>query len=680
MNELEPFQDRSCLTEQKLEDSSPAFLHVQDEPSRHETRSKKKTVFLIVIVLLVVGAVSAGITWLLLRNNLENTNLKTESVTEDVISDNFDLSFFNSPEEYRKFLSENGSAYNQEFLSTNMPSPQVFGSVDESKPKLPNQTLNLQHLDRDTPQDLLVTKNFLIANSKTTRINTPEIAPDMNPISNLPNVINDGRIKIISKANDSLTLSSYLEESGKFLLIGNTLVVVEAKKITGFDIAFTDKPNKIWSLDFDSRSQVLEAKSSIDSIVLLTHTKGSVTASCPIFVLKEVKDPIFDCSDLFYPKIEVPIDGTYGLLILDAKNGQVKAKTGYVASSSNSFAKFFDSKLVIGYRFQPDLLIQISNFYLSLPNDLLPQEQKQAIESVVSTNNSDRSKLVAMESVVSRWIESSPTADRETMAINFQNKLSEFTKSRRTEFHKSGLVIIPFSFPLRPLRVVVEGQVEPKSIAFDGNELTVAGEHPGWNQDFQEILVDVSKISMDSNPAIKQIKQLSITDAVAFSMDNPSSLMIAAFNQHPHRLVDLVNSQEPKVVDLPDADVIVSYKQDKKIGLKFEDGKLSQLFLIAKSQSGEWKPSSLLTLEQPVVISDWQPSDIVYDDKSKLLVFNSDDLVLVFKIDTTQIQLLGKIKSRPEAVEISDYIYLLDSDTITAHDMVSLTEVMKVLI
>lgn len=251
-------------------------------------------------------------------------------------------------------------------------------------------------------------------------------------------------------------LSSF-SEIGNLLLSNKTLIVLGNTQVSGFDVSDPTSPKKGWKMDLVSdNTQLVASRFYKDNLYLILSTRVDFSQPCPIRpLMQDGLDLSIPCIDVYHPIQEIPVDITYTALIVNPQTGEIKNKLSFVGSQNSSVVYMSEEGLFITYSYSGDMLAIVYNFFASIGRDLLPSEVLTRLGKLRSYDLSQQSKLVELESILSRYYQSLPGDERVKLQNEIANKAKDYFKSHKRELEKSGIVRVD----LADFRIASLGEV-----------------------------------------------------------------------------------------------------------------------------------------------------------------------------------------------------------------------------
>jgi len=253
-----------------------------------------------------------------------------------------------------------------------------------------------------------------------------------------------GQTKIIRAFPPTdLALENKIEKSGDLLLSKNILVVFSGDSIFGYDVSNPKSPQEKWKVDFEEKSYLAGARLYQDKVYLITKTSINQYNPCPIRPLSiggvtlEIK-----CTDVYHPRVKIPVDITYSAMILDPSSGEIENTVSFVGASGSSIVYMSEDFLYLAYYYHEGLFKFISDFLQEKCQDLFPAWLIEEIKKLEDYDISDIAKMTEFEVIFEQYKNSLSRDDELKLENELENRIEDYYQSHKRELEKTGIVKI----------------------------------------------------------------------------------------------------------------------------------------------------------------------------------------------------------------------------------------------
>ena len=226
-----------------------------------------------------------------------------------------------------------------------------------------------------------------------------------------------------------------IDASGKMLLAGDRVVVIEDDELHGYDV--TDPENPIQEHDLDS--QVVTARTLNGSVYLVTRTHVDLDEPCPIEPLEGAAS--VRCTDVHRPNRQVAVDSTYTAMRISPDSGDVEDAASFVGTTDNTAVYMSRHALYITYTEQANRGELRLEFLLD-QDERFPDRVTQRLEEIESYNISGQAKRMEADRIVDQWVRSLDDGERREARDELRNDYRDFLTDHQRDLVRTGVVRI----------------------------------------------------------------------------------------------------------------------------------------------------------------------------------------------------------------------------------------------
>ncbi|MFB6115281.1 MAG: beta-propeller domain-containing protein, partial [Candidatus Nanohalobium sp.] len=186
-----------------------------------------------------------------------------------------------------------------------------------------------------------------------------------------------------------------LPEKGKMFLAENSVIFL-GDSITSYS---RDSYEKNWELGINS-SSIVSARKINSSIYLVLRKQVDISNPCPVRPMKSISIP---CTEFYRPASGEGSDTTYTVAKIDAQEGKVTERTGFVGSGRNTVVYVSKDSIYLTYYTQKsrdELLLQ---FLEDRGSEFLDEEAMNRINEIQTYNLSEEAKMVEIQRLLQNY-------------------------------------------------------------------------------------------------------------------------------------------------------------------------------------------------------------------------------------------------------------------------------------
>ena len=277
------------------------------------------------------------------------------------------------------------------------------------------------------------------------------IAPESMPY------YQQGEVKLIKGfPADALKLDGKIDKYGELLLSKNILAVFSGNKVYGYDVSDKTKPTQKWTVELGERNSLIGSRLYNGKIYLATREYTYQPGPCPLVPMTVNGTKLeIRCTDIYYPPVVVPADSVYHVVAIDVNTGDVKDKTSFIGSSSESVLYMSNNSIYLTYFYPGDTIKYSYNFFLE-NKDLVPSWLIEKMQKLQSYDISESAKMAEYQNLLNKWQSALSEDERLKVQNELTNKMSDYSAAHLRELEQTGIVKIG----LDGLKVLGNGNVQ----------------------------------------------------------------------------------------------------------------------------------------------------------------------------------------------------------------------------
>lgn len=664
---------------------------VEKKPESEESKNKLRPIFIVVIILLFIGAVG----YLVMYGRSFITpflNPKSEEVPI-ASSQKFEFKKFSSDAEFAEFtknveasgllspVGDLGITANQAPTTGGTidlaPESSGFGAMEGLRAEPPRVSeTNVQVAGIDEPdivktdgQELYYSQNLNFFRT----LPQPLLEEDEIGIS-IPPEFEEPKTKAIKVFPPyEMSLDSEIDASGNLLLVDDMLLVFETKKVSGYDVSDPSSPSKTWTFDLDDKQEIVTSRLYGNKVYLVSRTFLNSFSPCPMPLV--VNGLTVPCTDIYYPVgLNVPADSTYTALVINPSDGEVEDKISFVGSNSNAIIYMSPNSLYATYTYYTDLVEFLYNFFNEKGQDLMPVEFISSLEELSKMNLSQEAKLAEMMVLMEKYLQSIDSDQELRISTELENRMTEYLAENARSLEQTGIVKIDIDgFDISATTTVPGTPLNQFSLDEYQDNLRVATTITGGIWGSQGSANDVYVMNKNLE-MLGSVKDLGLTERIYSTRFIEDKGYVVTFRQiDPFYVIDLTDPSNPKMAGELKIPGFSSYlhpiDKDKIIGVGEEEGKV-KISLFDVSNPEEPKEISKYSLDEYYTEVEDNHHAFLMDDRHKVFFLPGSKGGYIISYDNDQLNLKMAVAdvSAQRAIYIDDYMYIIGMDKISVFD------------
>lgn len=244
-----------------------------------------------------------------------------------------------------------------------------------------------------------------------------------------------------------------IDASGEMLQTGDRLVVFEKAegRIVGYNVTDPENPAQTWEQPLEA--QLVTARETGGQLYVVTETQVGLGTECPLEPMGN--DAAIDCGDVYAPRTQASVDGTYTAFSIDAESGEIEDSVSFVGTGGDTVVYMSPSSLYITYTTgasETDMLTE----YIS-SSEVVPDRVTERVREIQSYDISERSKAREIGATMQAWLRSLPDQQRQDINQELSAEFDAYVAERQTELTQTSVVRVDITD--RTLEVAATGTV-----------------------------------------------------------------------------------------------------------------------------------------------------------------------------------------------------------------------------
>jgi len=227
-----------------------------------------------------------------------------------------------------------------------------------------------------------------------------------------------------------------IDESGRMLIAGDSLVVFAHGEIQGYDISAPEDPEKEWERDLDSRVQA--ARLLNGSIYLVLREDVDLDQPCPVEPMEGVAQ---ECTDVYHPKRPTDAEATYTTVSIDPESGDVGDAVTVVGSHQYTATYVSGNGVYLTYATAPSRANLTLDFLLE-QGSLLDDRAMDRLRQLRSYDLSDGATMAETRAILQNWLARVDEDERDDLRETLEERRRAYFEERKRDLVQTGIVRI----------------------------------------------------------------------------------------------------------------------------------------------------------------------------------------------------------------------------------------------
>ncbi|WP_435344392.1 beta-propeller domain-containing protein [Haloarchaeobius sp. HRN-SO-5] len=475
-----------------------------------------------------------------------------------------------------------------------------------------------------------------------------------------------GKTRVIDASEPaSPVVRSEISDSGRLLLVNETLVVLGQDRISGYDVSGRENPERVWATGLNA--QIRTARLSDGRIHLVLQQGVDLDDPCPVEPFTD--GPGTPCTDVYHPTGQTDASVTYTVVSMDPASGQTHDRVSFLGTRTHSATYVDNDSIYLTYTERASRAETFGGYLRS--SDLLDEQARARLDELAGYDLSPAARQMELNAVVEDWLARQDGDEREELRTLLYEGYREYVDERKRSLLRSGIV-----------RVDVEG-----------DSLTVAetGSVPGrplnqWALDEHNGTLRIATTvdpmgatsvndlyTLDDSLDVRgSVRDLGETERIYSVRYQGDTAYVVTFRQvDPFYVVDLSNPADPTVrgeLKLPGfSRYLHPLSEDRILGIGREDGQVKATVFDVSD------PSSPTVAESTVVDARWSAiarthHAFLYDQRHGVFFLPTERGGYVFDTSLNQETFVETNTPATRAAYVGDYLYVFSSDGLTVVD------------
>lgn len=470
---------------------------------------------------------------------------------------------------------------------------------------------------------------------------------------------------------DAPAVVGELNTTGKLLQTGDSLIVFERDRVAGYDVSDPENPTETWSHPLNG--SVVTAREANGTVYLVTESRVGPGTDCPIRPLGE--EHAVECTDIYRPGAQVPVDATYTAFSIDAADGAVRDSVSFVGTGDNSVVYVSEDALYVTYTQRADRAAVVGT-YVREGFDRTPESVNERVAQIQSYNISSASKLREIRMALERWMYTLPADERRAVREEFREGLAAYLGEHNRQLTRTGIVRV--NVTADGLAVESTGTVpgEPlNQFAMDQREgtLRIATTVPRTGDaESQNDLYTLDATTLDRRGAVTGMGDDQRVYAVRYVGD---TAYVVTFRQvDPLHVVDLSDPDRPVetgTLELPGySSYLHPIDDDTVLGIGEEDGKVKAVLFDVSDPGNPTIEDSKVFDRRYSAVSDTHHAFLI-DRRHGVFVLPAGQESLVVDYTGGQLTTEATVETDARATRtryVEDSLYVFAGETVTVVD------------
>jgi uncharacterized secreted protein with C-terminal beta-propeller domain len=264
------------------------------------------------------------------------------------------------------------------------------------------------------------------------------------------------KIKIVSAFPYSdLKEKGAIDKAGDMFYYKNHLVVFSDNIIYGYDVTDPANPQSKWQFEYDTNNEIVSSRLVEGVVYVISKNIVSSGSVCPIPLSVGTTTLSINCTDIYHPSVEAPVDSLYTIIALDPLDGSVDQKISFLGSSGFSVTYVSNSSVYLTDTYYKDMIGYFYDFYVSEGKDLISAEALAKINKLKDLDISTQAKLTEFSIILDRYYSSLTADSLLTLQTELTNRMNAYAKTHMRDLERTKIAKVN----LGKLDLVASGEV-----------------------------------------------------------------------------------------------------------------------------------------------------------------------------------------------------------------------------
>jgi uncharacterized secreted protein with C-terminal beta-propeller domain len=440
----------------------------------------------------------------------------------------------------------------------------------------------------------------------------------------------DRNTRVLGTDNVPPEILDKLDDSGKLLRSGDTVVVYNDNKIQAYDVENEDEPEKSWDISVEDNSNIVTTRRIDNTAYFVIQER---TQSCPVQPLSEFEE--ISCSEIYRPSGGVA-DSVYTAMSVNMENGSMKDNISFVGGALDTTVYMSKNNLYVGYPRSDASVDDLVNYAIDSDNVEFNNEVEERLETVIGYTLSSEAKQTEIQNIIRTYSNSLDEERQEEFMKNFEETTNNYIEENRRNMRTTQLVKIS----------VEDGQMERESVGdvpgeplnqFSFNEedgkLRVATTIPALGDQPQTNDMYVLDNNMDVQGSVQDMADGQRIFAVRYIGDRGYIITFREVDPlHVINLEDASNPEEVGILELPGVSRYLHPVGDGKIvgvGQSQDNNGKVVLFDVTEDRNPKVADSVILESEFSTEVGDTHKAFMYDKEKNVMYVPGSSGLHII---------------------------------------------------
>ena len=492
---------------------------------------------------------------------------------------------------------------------------------------------------------------------------TDDVAGTAPPERRQPNTT---VIDVVEPADPDV--AAQINESGRLLQDGDSLVVLAGDEVVGYDVSDAADPERRWSHPLNG--SVTAARLSDGRLYLVTASGVDPDEPCPVEPLGGVAGVA--CTDVAHPESQVRVDATYTVVGMDPATGEVADATGLVGTRANTVVYADGEDLYLTYTERTDRTAVLTDYLQT--TETLPTDVRADIRRIRASDRPRDEQWRAIAERLDKWVDRSDR-DREAVYGELTDGLQAHLSEHKRELVRTGVVRVALG---EELEVDAHGTVpgEPLSqFSLDAHNgtLRVATTVPGYGSgESANDLYTLDRETLDRRGSVAGMGEGQRVYAVRYVGE---TAYVVTFRQvDPLHVVDLSEPADPVergTLKLPGFSTYLHpIDDDHVLGVGEEDGRVKAVLFDVSDPTDPVVDDSLrLSAGWSAVAGSHHAFTI--DRRHGVFVLPAGQQALAIDYTNSSLDVERRVETAEPVTRaryVGDYLYVFAGQTVTVLD------------
>jgi len=268
-----------------------------------------------------------------------------------------------------------------------------------------------------------------------------------------------GQTFVFSGDGGQFEQTKIIPQDGNFIVADNSLAVFLNNSLAVYDVG-QDAVGELWRGRINDGSQIVGSEFFDGKLYLAVKTAIDFANPCPARpLLIADKAAAVECSSIYHPAAPIAADSIFTVFAINPRTGEVSRDISFAGKDKDFIISLGGGAAWIAWSESQDQIAFFADFLAAKCKGLLPAYILENAAALAKNDISRAAKEFELRQIFSGWFESLAASERERIAGEINNRLSDYLRDQRLEFEKTGIAKIDLKIFSPVARAAIAGRL-----------------------------------------------------------------------------------------------------------------------------------------------------------------------------------------------------------------------------